>query len=130
MSHEAAQVQIQRLSRYAEPAPGGIELYEFWIASAEEASPGISESIRLVALSLLNTIDVKLLRSAIQALAMTGNPEDTGALASIQSRLTADLSDEVDAAKEPHVFRPVVRRAAHPIVLKDAGHFRAKLRKN
>lgn len=97
MSHQdIAKSLIERCSRYA--APGSFSLYKFWVDDAEEATPGISESVRLASLSFLNVASGALLRSAIQALAVTGNLNDVVMLTDMIGKVESSLVSEIDAA--------------------------------
>ncbi len=105
MSEEIALRLIERCSRYLEAPPHGLSYYEFWIASEEDATPGIGEVIRSVALRLLEAETLRLRRSAIQALACVGTPDDLPVLASLRGVSDALLSAEIDAAHRHLAYR-------------------------
>jgi hypothetical protein len=93
-----AEALIERCSQYVEP--NSFDTYKFWVASEEEVSPGISASIRAAALGLLSTSNEALLRSALQALAVTGSIDDVAHLDALQEQISPNLASEVNFAKK------------------------------
>jgi hypothetical protein len=97
-TEDSAHSLIERCSRYLEPGPDGLHYYEYWIASAEESSPGMSELVRLAALRSLDAKDPLLVRSSVQALACTGHAEDIALLESMSANSEPAISSEASAA--------------------------------
>lgn len=97
-SEDGAYRLIERYSRYLEPAPTGLVYYEQWLLGEEEVSPGMSALVRLVALRSLDSKALPFVRSAVQALACTGNVEDVELLQPLLTRGEPVLSSDARAA--------------------------------
>lgn len=106
-SFEKARLErlLERYGRYAEPAPDGLALYDTWMEGEEEACPGISRHIREHALRALDSQDPQLLRSAIQALACTGESGDEALLEVLKPRASEVIVAEIEAGIEHLRFR-------------------------
>jgi hypothetical protein len=105
LSEENARRLIQHYSRFLEPAPAGLDYYEQWINGEEEIAPGISDLVRREAIRALASDDLLLVRSAIQALACTGQPPDIMFVQPLLSRREPALSSDAQAAIARIEFR-------------------------
>lgn len=97
-SEENARRLIEHYSRFLEPAPTGLDYYEQWIEGEEEVAPGISALVRREAIRSLAADDLLLVRSAIQALACTGQPTDILFVQPLLSRGESVLASDAQAA--------------------------------
>lgn len=104
-SEDNARRLIEHYSRFLEPAPTGLYYYEHWIDGEEEVAPGISALVRREAICALTADDLLLVRSAIQALACTGQPADIVFVQPLLSKGDSVLASDAQAAIARIEFR-------------------------
>lgn len=104
-SEDNARRLIEHYSRFLEPAPTGLDYYEQWIDGEEEVAPGISALVRREAIRSLSADDLLLVRSAIQALACTGQPADIVFVQPLLTRRESVLASDAQAAIARIEFR-------------------------
>jgi hypothetical protein len=102
---DAADVLIERCSRYLEHPPGGCYDYEFWLQSEEEERPGATAAVMAAARSALASASGPILRSAIQALACCGDASDVALLSRVRESDDDAISSEAAEAIRYIQFR-------------------------